>query len=84
LVLRALEEGGLSLGATLVYRSLLESILDRAQSRYYHHGVRYLKKLDSLSPAIDDWRGLPSHEEYKENLLEAHGRKRSFWSKYGL
>jgi len=79
---KALEEGGRFLGATLVYRSLLESILDRAQSRYYHHGVRYLKKLDTLSPAINDWRGLLAHEEYKESLLEAHGRKRSFWSKY--
>ena len=81
---KALEEGGRFLGATLVYRSLLESILGRAQSRYYHHGVRYMKKLDALSPAIDDWRDLPSHEDYKESLLEAHGRKRSFWSKYGL
>jgi len=81
---KALEEGGRFLGATLVYRSLLESILGRAQSRYYHHGVRYLKKLDALSPSIDDWRGLPFHEEYKEALLEVHGRKRSFWSKYGM
>ena len=81
---KALEEGERFLGATLVYRSLLESILDRAQSRYYHHGVRYLKKLDVLSPSVKDWRGLLSHEDYKESLLEVHGRKRSFWSKYGL
>jgi len=81
---KALEEGGRFLGATLVYRSLLESILNRAQSRYYHHGVRYLKKLDVLSPSVKDWRGLPPHEDYKEGLLEVHGRKRSFWSKYGL
>jgi hypothetical protein len=80
---KALEEGGRFLGATLVYRSLLESILARAQSRYYHHGVRYLKKLDALSPSIDDWRSLTHHEDYKEGLLEIHGRKRSFWSKYG-
>jgi len=80
---KALEEGRRFLGATLVYRSLLESILGRAQSRYHHHGVRYLKKLDALSPAINDWRGLPAHKEYKESLLEIHGRKRSFWSKYG-
>jgi len=81
---KALEEGERFLGATLVYRSLLESILGRAQSRYYHHGVRYLKKLDVLSPSVKDWRGLPFHEDYKESLLEVHGRKRSFWSKYGL
>lgn len=81
---KALEEGGLFLGAALVYRSLLESNLGRALSRHYHHGVRYLKKLNALAPAIDDWRGLLCHEDYKEELLEAHGRKRSFWSKYGL
>jgi len=81
---KTLEEGEQFMGATLVCRSLLESILGRAQSRYYHHGVRYLKKLDALSPAIDDWRGLLSHEDYKESILAAHSRKRSFWSKYGL
>jgi hypothetical protein len=81
---KALEEGERFLGAVIVYRSLLESILARAQSRYYHHGVRYLKKLDVLSPSVKDWRGLPSHDDYKQGLLEVHGRKRSFWSKYGL
>ena len=81
---KALEEGERFLGAVILYRSLLESILARAQSRYYHHGVRYLKKLDVLSPSVKDWRGLPSHDDYKESLLEVHGRKRSFWSKYGL
>jgi len=81
---KALEQGGRSLTAIIVYRALLESILARAQSRYYHHGVRYLKKLDALSPSVKDWRGLPPHEEYKEGLLVDHGRKRSFWSKYGV
>jgi hypothetical protein len=81
---KALEKGGCFLGATLVYRSLLESILERAQSRYYHHGIGYLKKLDVLSASVKDWRSLPSHQDYKQSLLELHGRKRSFWSKYGL
>lgn len=79
---KALEEGGHPLGATVVYRALLESILRRAQSRYYHHGVRYLKKLDALAPAVVDWRGIIPHAEYKQKLIDAHGRKRSFWSKY--
>jgi len=51
---KALEEGGRFLGASIVYRALLESILDRAQTRYYHHGVRYLRKLDALSVEIED------------------------------
>ena len=80
---KALEEGGCFLGASVVYRALLESILGRAQSRYYHHGVRYLKKLDMLSASIEDWRGVPPHAQYKEDLRIEHKRKRSFWSKYG-
>lgn len=52
-------EGGRFLRASVVYRALLESILARAQTRYYHHGVRYLKKLHMLSAAIEDWRGIP-------------------------
>jgi hypothetical protein len=60
---------------------LLESILSRAQSRHYHHGVRYPKKLDGLAAKIGDWRGVLPHDEYKKALLAAYGRKRRFWSK---
>lgn len=42
------------------------------------------KKLDSLAPAIGDWHDLVSHGVYREGLLEAHARERSFWAKYGL
>ncbi len=79
---RVLEQGGHPLGATVVYRALLESILARAQSKYYHHGARYLRKLDSLAEGISDWRGLTPHEEYKRALREAHKRKYRFWEKY--
>jgi hypothetical protein len=70
------------LGATVLYRALLDSILSRAVSRYYNHGIRYLKKLDLLEGRIDDWKGLRPHEEYKAEIQATHGRKRSFWSKY--
>ena len=81
---KSLEAGEHFLVASIIYRALLESILARAQSRYYHHGVRYLKKLDALAPSVTDWRGIPHHEEYKDALFEAHKRKRSFWSRYGV
>ena len=70
------------LGATVLYRALLDSILSRAISKYYNHGIRYLKKLDQLEARIDDWKGLQPHAEYRERLQAAHGRKRSFWAKY--
>ena len=71
------------LATVAIYRALLDSILRRALAKYYHHGVRYLKKLDALAPEVEDWRNLLPHEAYKNGLFEAHGRKKSFWSKYG-
>ena len=69
--------------ATLIYRALLESILRRAISKYYTHGVRYLKKLDSISPKITDWQGSPPHTQYKEAIGKEHFRKKAFWGRYG-
>jgi tetratricopeptide (TPR) repeat protein len=71
------------MAAALIYRALLESILERAISKYYTHGVRYLKKLDCISPKITDWQGMPSHSEYKETIGKEHFRKKAFWGRYG-
>lgn len=70
------------LTATVLYRSLLESILLRAISKYYHHGVRYLRKLDDLAPLVDNWRTFPPHDVYLQKLLDKHQRKSSFWGRY--
>jgi hypothetical protein len=68
--------------ASVIYRALLESILSRAQSKYYHHGVRYLKKLDALAGKVDTWLTVQPHRAYMEELRQAHRRKSSFWSRY--
>lgn len=78
----AMEKNGRWLAASLIYRALLDSILARAISKYYHHGIRYLKKLDSLAAGIQDWTNLQDHESYKAGLLQTHGRKTSFWAGY--
>lgn len=78
-----MEKAGRFLAASVIYRALLDSILQRAQSKYYHHGVRYLRKLDQLAPQIDNWQNMQSHAEYGRELHTDHARKRSFWSKYG-
>lgn len=70
------------LAASIIYRALLESILGRAQSKYYHHGVRYLRKLDALARKIEDWRGVLPHDLYADSLRRTHARKTSFWSRY--
>jgi hypothetical protein len=80
---RDMEKAGRLIVATAIYRALLESILARAISKYYTHGVRYLKKLDALSKKIENWGDVVSHEEYKAELRRIHARKNSFWSKYG-
>ena len=77
-----MEKNGRWLAASLIYRALLDSILARAVSKYYHHGIRYLKKLDSLAAGIQDWRNLQDHECYRAGLLQTHGRKTSFWAGY--
>lgn len=78
-----LEKDGRHLCASLLYRALLDSILRRAQTKIYPHGVRYLKKLDRLAGAVSDWRTIDTHLDYKAGLQLQHGRKSSFWSRYG-
>jgi hypothetical protein len=29
-----------------------------------------------------DWKNFNHHEVFKDQIIQAHGRKRSFWSKY--
>lgn len=78
----ALEKWGRFLISCLIYRALLDSILARAQSKYYPHGVKYLKKLDQLAPFVTDWQTWQTHEMYLATLQELHKRKLAFWSKY--
>ncbi|MDQ6964179.1 MAG: hypothetical protein Q9M13_04580 [Mariprofundales bacterium] len=67
---------------SLIYRSLLISILERGYTRAYPHGIRYLKQLDKIALRVADWREFTNHEAFKEQIMQKHGRKRSFWSKY--
>ncbi len=77
-----MESESRNLVTSLIYRSLLISILERGYTKAYPHGIRYLKKLDKLSAATTNWKNFNHHEAFKEQIIEAHGRKRSFWSKY--
>lgn len=67
---------------SLIYRSLLISILKRGYTKAYPHGIKYLKNLDKHAHKIADWKGFDCHQVFKEQIRTAHGRKRSFWSKY--
>lgn len=78
----AMEAANRHLVTSLIYRSLLISILERGYTKAYPHGIRYLKKLDKLALGVADWKNFNHHEAFKEQIISAHGRKRSFWSKY--
>lgn len=78
----AMEKAERHLAASMLYRALLDSILNRGQTKTYPHGLRYLKKLDKLALAVSNWQQFLSHEIYKEAIRQAHGRKYSFWGKY--
>lgn len=73
---------GRYLVAVLIFRCLLLSILERGYTKAYRDGVGYLKELDKLSGKVVDWRGIEDHSAFKSGLLQNHGLKRSFWSKY--
>ncbi|EDM28140.1 hypothetical protein LNTAR_12326 [Lentisphaera araneosa HTCC2155] len=68
--------------SSLVYRSLLMSILDRGYTKAYRHGAKYLKKIVKFETEISDWSPYEHHEEFYKKMSETHKRKRSFWAQY--
>lgn len=51
----AMETDGRYLPASLIYRALLDSILERKYYKAYPYAARYLRKLDTLAENIEDW-----------------------------
>lgn len=78
-----MEKGKFLLAATALYRALLDSILARAQSKAYHHGAKYLRKLDAMAGKVTSWEPLVAHVEYKTAVVRDHKRKWRFWEEYG-
>ncbi|NOY00779.1 MAG: hypothetical protein GXP30_13775 [Verrucomicrobia bacterium] len=70
------------LAASLLYRPLLTSILDRGYSKAYRHAVAYLEKLDQLAPSIKEWQNFPDHQKFKDQIRQKHRLKRGFWGRY--
>jgi len=80
----AMESENRNLAASLIYRCLLVSILERGYTKAYPHGIRYLKKLDRLSATVSDWKEFSHHQAFKDQIYKNHARKHSFWSKYDV
>ncbi len=69
----------------IIYRSLLNDILDSGRSKAYGHGARYYKRLqqidDMLAAKQISYQSLATHSAYAEGLQDKHGKKRSFWER---
>jgi hypothetical protein len=71
------------LAGTILYRALLDDILDRARSKAYSHGAKYLGKLALLAKDADLTRpsGIVDHATYLTNIKKNHSRKSGFWTR---
>jgi hypothetical protein len=67
------------LEASILYRALIDDVMERAQSRYYHHAARYLKQLTILEPHIADYGSYQSQQDYVAAIRHQHKRKSAFW-----
>ncbi len=65
--------------ATLLYRKLLEDVLDNARSKAYAHAALYWRALAELATRIQCFDTLENEAAYKARLSERHKRKTSFW-----
>ena len=68
------------LAAVILYRRLIDGILDYGRSPAYPHAARYLAELDGLAPRLDVDAIAPDAEGYRAKLRQQHGRKSGFWS----
>jgi len=66
--------------ATLLYRSLVIAVLNRALSKYYPYAARDFAAAAALSDRTANDPTLPGHREWVEELHRTHGRKAGFWS----
>lgn len=70
------------LAATLLYRKMIESVLEAAVSKYYLYGAKDLVSCSLLNSKITDWKFYQNHELYLKVLEEKNKRKVSFWTAY--
>ncbi|ACI50772.1 conserved hypothetical protein [Gluconacetobacter diazotrophicus PA1 5] len=69
--------------ATLLYRLLVEAVLDKALSRYYSYAAKDLASCRLLAPLLTATDGMETHEAFMIRLKAQHKRKLGFWSLIG-
>ena len=83
-LLQALREHDCPRGETVLYRALLQSVLDHAQTRAYGQAAHYLSRLREIAHVTHSLAPLPSHEAFEAEIRARHGRKMTFWSKVNV
>jgi hypothetical protein len=80
--LLAYNRGGL--GATLLYRHLLEDLLERDRASELEQGLSLLNMVELLDERVDDWGGVSDTDAFLRDLQARHGDKVAFWTRAGL
>jgi hypothetical protein len=70
------------IAATLLYRKMIEPVLDETKSKYYNYAAKDLVTCGVLNSKIANWGTLQNHEEYLKVIETKHKRKISFWAEY--
>ena len=65
--------------ASLLYRRLIESVLERGSSKQYQYAARDLLSCARLAPHLPVPGSIESHAAFVARLQKAHGRKYGFW-----
>jgi hypothetical protein len=65
--------------ATLLYRTLVRSVLERGYSKAYGYAARDLASASSLGSRLPADSGITSDAEFYAELKARHGRKYAFW-----
>lgn len=68
------------LAATILYRVLVNDILQRRISPAYVYAAAYLIKLEQIAPHLPATAGIRSHAAFAAGLRQNHRKKYDFWS----
>lgn len=75
--------GRYPLAATLLFRRMVENILQRAAASQYQYAASYVRECEALSSRLGADAEVGSHERFMERLQRDHGRKYKFWHLVG-
>jgi hypothetical protein len=70
------------IAATLLYRTMIQAILDETKSKYYNYAAKDLVTCGVLNSKITNWGKLQRHHEYLKEIELKHKRKSRFWFEY--